>query len=125
MHACKTLFNLRAWMLALVCLSGCASGQDGLKQACANTDAVLTGAYQLDTATMKTVIALGKSKTYLHDFEVATASLDAAAATKATACAASASDSKGWADLVSKVLAAGADATAAIGKLVAVVKGGQ
>lgn len=117
---------MKAWWLCLaLLLGGCASGEDGLRQACANTDSVLTGAYQLDTATMKEVIALGKAGTYVKDFEVATGSIDAAAATKATACAAVATDSKGWAALITKVLQAGADATAAIGKLVATVKGGQ
>jgi len=112
-----------AGIVAAIAFTGCASGSDGLKQACANTDTVLTGAYKLDTATMTEVIALGKASQFRKDFEVATASLDAAAATKATACSATAASNNGWAALMATVLQAGADATAAVGKLVAVVKG--
>lgn len=115
---------MRAALLVALAFSACAPGADGLRQACANADDILTNAYRLDTATMKETIAVGKAAQYARDFEIATASIDTAAGMKATACASTATDSKGWADLAAKVAAAGADATAAIAKLVAAVKGG-
>jgi hypothetical protein len=111
-------------LLLVLLMAGCASGPDGLRQACTNADVILTGAYQIDSAAMNTAIANGKAKALLADFRAATASIDAAAATKTGACATTASDGRSWSALAARVGAAGADATAAVAKLVAAIQGG-
>jgi hypothetical protein len=101
-------------LAAAICLgallaSGCAPGLDGLRQACANTDTVLTGGYQLATASMKDAAAKGTAKQLLGCFQDLVASLDTAASAKSAACAPGAPSSS----IASDTAAAG-EATAAI-----------
>lgn len=67
-------------------LAGCAPGVDGLRQTCANTDVLLTGGYQLATASMKSAEQSGTAKRLLGCFEDLVAALDAASKIKEASC---------------------------------------
>lgn len=109
------VLGARAYALVLLVCVGCAGGVDGLRQACANTDTVLTGGYQLATAGMKEAMADGKAKQLRGCFEDLVAALDAAAAVKEGVCAVGAPSSP-TSTTAARVTQAGADVAAAIAK---------
>jgi hypothetical protein len=55
---------------------GCAAGAGGLRQACTNADTLMTGGYQLATASMKDAQRKGTAKALLGCFEDFVGSLD-------------------------------------------------
>jgi hypothetical protein len=75
-----------ALLLLVIFGAGCASGADGLRQACANTDTALTGGYHLLTAEMRKAEVAGTAKQLVGCFEDFMTVLDGVAKVKSDNC---------------------------------------
>jgi hypothetical protein len=89
---------------------GCAAGAGGLRQACTNADTLMTGGYQLATASMKDAQRKGTAKALLGCFEDFVGSLDAGAKVKEATCTAT----NEYAAMTAKVWGAGAAVATAV-----------
>lgn len=123
----STLILIAAMLLGLagmtLACAGCASGTDGLKQACANADQLLVSGYHVAGASARAAVASGKAPQLYGCFVDAFATLDAAKSAVDGACEfASPQPTK---TLIASVAQHAADIAAAVTKFEACAQGVQ